>query len=232
MTKQRAHLLHPGKTGGTALKAALAPVAQDGRYEIQLHRHNVLLSDIPAGDRVFFSVRAPLDRFVSGFNSRQRKGRPRYDIPWSAAEERAFTTFPSPDSLGRALSSEDPQELRAAREAMMSIGQIRYSYWRWFLDADYFVQRRSDFLLILDFSELESSFRQLCQLLEVRAVLPRDDVAAHRNPVDAPRHLSSRAAANLTKWYAADLTFVELCGKLSCFARPGVDADRPPPGGP
>jgi hypothetical protein len=111
--KQRAHFLHPGKTGGTALKAALAPVALDGRYEIHLHRHNVLLSDISLGDRVFFSVRAPLDRFVSGFNSRRRQGRPRYDIPWSAAEERAFTTFTSPDALGRALSSNDPEELRA-----------------------------------------------------------------------------------------------------------------------
>ena len=183
-----------------------------------MHRHNVLLSDISLGDRVFFSVRAPLDRFVSGFNSRRRQGRPRYDIPWSAAEERAFTTFTSPDALGRALSSNDPEELRAAREAMMSIGQVRYSYWRWFLDADYFVQRSSDFLLVLDFSELDASFQRLCRLLEVDAVLPRDDLAAHRNPADAPRHLSSDAAANLTKWYAADLTFVELCGQLGCFA--------------
>ena len=203
--KQRAHLLHPGKTGGTALKAALAPVAADGRYEIHLHRHNVLLSDISAGDRVFFSVRAPLDRFVSGFNSRRRQGRPRYNIPWSAAEERAFTTFTSPDALGRALSSDDPRELHAAREAMTSIGQIRYSYWRWFLNADYFVGRSRDFLLILDFSEFESSFQRLCELLEVDAVLPRDDLAAHRNPADLPRHLSGDAAANLTRWYARDL---------------------------
>ena len=50
------------------------------------------------------------------------------------------------------------------------------------MDADYFLGRSSDFLLILDFSELESSFRRLCELLEVDAVLPGDDVAAHRNP--------------------------------------------------
>jgi hypothetical protein len=86
------------------------------------------------------------------------------------------------------------------------------------LDADYFVQRSSDFLLVLDFSELDASFQRLCRLLEVDAVLPRDDLAAHRNPADAPRRLSSDAAANLTRWYAADLTFVELCGQLGCFA--------------
>ncbi len=90
------------------------------------------------------------------------------------------------------------------------------------MNADYFVGRSSDFLLILDFSQLDSSFRRLCKLLEVDAELPGDDVAAHRNPADAPRHLSGDAVANLTRWYAADLTFVELCGKLGCFAGAGV----------
>jgi hypothetical protein len=62
----------------------------------------------------------------------------------------------------------------------------------------------------------------------VDAVLPRDDVAAHRNPADVPRHLSGDATANLTRWYAPDLTFVELCGKLDCFPGKGVASSNAP----
>ena len=96
------------------------------------------------------------------------------------------------------------------------------------MNAGYFVGRSSDFLLILDFSEFESSFRRLCKLLEVDAVLPRDDLAAHRNPANLPRHLSRDASANLTRWYAPDLSFVELCGKLGCFAGNEIASSNAP----
>ena len=58
--KPRAHFVHIGKTGGSALKAALAPLTTEGSYEIVLHSHDCELRQIPSGDKVFFTVRATL----------------------------------------------------------------------------------------------------------------------------------------------------------------------------
>ena len=79
------HLLHIGKTGGTALKTALAGAASPTHVLI-LEDHPTRLRSVPVGERVAFFVRDPLTRFVSGFLSRQRKGRPRYFHDWSAEE--------------------------------------------------------------------------------------------------------------------------------------------------
>lgn len=46
------HFLHIGKTGGTAIRAALKDIENGGEYEIVLHNHGVSLSDIPRGQKV------------------------------------------------------------------------------------------------------------------------------------------------------------------------------------
>lgn len=219
--KPRVHLIHVGKTGGTAVKAALRPLMNDGRYQITLHSHGVDLQQIPPRDKFFFAVRDPLDRFVSGFNSRQRRGRPRYDVPWTTGEERAFQMFPTADALGIALSSDDAEQRVGARDALISIKHVRDSYWQWFRDRDYLERRLDDLLLIMWFPGLGSSFTQLCELLELPSdtALPTDNMTAHRNPQSSDRHLSDRAVQNLRAWYGADIAFVELCATFECFAR-------------
>ena len=67
------HFLHIGKTGGTAVKHALKPVAAAGH--LMLHGHDVRLHDVAPGEQVFFFLRDPLSCFVSAFYSRQREGR-------------------------------------------------------------------------------------------------------------------------------------------------------------
>src|SRR5689334_1107802 len=83
------HLLHVGKTGGTAVKHALAGVVTE-QFRIVAHSHDITIRDVPIGEHVVFFVRDPISRFVSGFYSRQRQGRPRYDVPWSPNESIAF----------------------------------------------------------------------------------------------------------------------------------------------
>jgi hypothetical protein len=184
------------------------------------HDHDFDLRQVPAGERVFFAVRDPVERFVSGFISRQRCGRPRYDIPWTEPETRAFSSFASADSLARALTSDDDDTRFGARTAMMSIQHVRDSYWRWFHDLDYFDSRVDDILLIMSFATLELAFAQLCALLALptRIVLPTDAVSAHRNPVTADRRLSDAAVTNLKGWYGSDFAFIDICARLSCFA--------------
>ncbi|OHB36862.1 MAG: hypothetical protein A2Y09_07740 [Planctomycetes bacterium GWA2_39_15] len=52
--KQYVHLLHIGKTGGTAVKYALKNHLITDKYVINLHRHKVRLRDLPKNDLVFF----------------------------------------------------------------------------------------------------------------------------------------------------------------------------------
>ena len=103
------HFLHVGKTGGTAFKHAVRAAPPPlSRYVIHLHPHRVVLRDVPEGERFPFFLRDPVTRFVSGFHSRQREGRPRYRTRWSPEERKAFERFPTPDAL--ALSADDGEE--------------------------------------------------------------------------------------------------------------------------
>ena len=211
MTRPRLHFLHPGKTGGTAIKAALQPVATRGLFDIELHQHSTRLQDVPAGEPFFFSVRDPITRFVSGFYSRQRQGRPRMFKPWSDGEARAFARFATANQLAERVF-DDPH----AAEAMRDIGHVNRSYWSWFGDEAAFLARTDDLYCIVRQSRLEDDFRALAIRLQVGSdvVLPADPVLAHRNPQDVDRRLSNLAKANLLRWYARDCAFVELCERL------------------
>jgi hypothetical protein len=217
-----AHLLHIGKTGGTAMKDALRPVRTAGRYELLLHGHGTRLNNIPVGEPVFFVIRDPVERYVSGFNSRLREGRPRYLLPWTPLEKVVFERYPSADSLGRALSNEDPLERRRAAAAMMSLQHVRDSYWDWFRTREYFQRRLPDVLMIMWVPDLTHSFPQLREALGLPAtvVLPNDDVRAHRTPTGADRSLSDLAQENLERWYARDYVFLELCADSGRFVGP------------
>jgi hypothetical protein len=218
--KTRAHYLHIGKTGGTAIMAALGPLTDSGRYQIVLDGHDVDLRQIPPGEMVFFVVRDPVERFVSSFCDRQRCSRPRYDVGWTLEEERAYGLFSTADSLGCALSSEDDALRGAAHEAMTSIYHVRHSYWHWFGDPDYFQSRLDDVLFVMWLPSLHSVFPQLCRILGLRErpELPSDDVGAHRNPAGASRYLSDCATENLKRWYKPDYEFIEICSKLDAAA--------------
>lgn len=229
-----AHMLHIGKTGGTAMKEVFKSLDPDAsRCQIVTHRHMKRLAGIPRGEKVFFVVRDPVERFVSGFNSRLRQGRPRYFTAWTPAEETAFEWFPSADSLGCALSSEDVELRARAFTAMISIRHVRDSYWDWFRSREYLENRSKDLLLIQWCPDLTATFPILRERLGLPAdvELPTDEIRAHRSPADVDRTLSDVAKANLEHWYGRDYAFIDLCARLDCFVGPSrqtVDVVSPP----
>ena len=218
--KRRVHFLHIGKTGGTAIKHALNGVSTE-RYEIHLHPHQYRLRDAPVGDGVFFFLRDPIARFVSGFHSRQRQGLPRAHFPWKRAERLAFSRFSTPNGLAIALSSEDAEERAAAVSAMNSIGHVKFHYWNWFGDESYFVSRSRDVLFVGRQEILDEDFERLKTVLGLPAgiSLPEDDVESHRNPPDLDPSLEAGAVENLRGWYREDYRFVALCEELFIPAR-------------
>jgi hypothetical protein len=215
--KRIAHFLHIGKTGGSAIKEALEQCrAEPGPYVIELHSHAVHLNHVPRGDKVFFFVRDPISRFVSGFYSRYRQGQPRYHVPWNDRERPIFERFHTPNQLALALSSDDAGERALAETAMRTIRHVKSSYWDWFRDADYFRSRQSDILFIGHQDRLREDFALLKEMLGVPAdlELPEDDLRAHRNPSGVDKTIDETASANLRTWYQKDYDFLALCESL------------------
>jgi hypothetical protein len=216
-SKRTLHFLHLGKTGGTAFKHALLDHRAVRDYRLLLHGHDVLLADVPVGEKVMFIVRDPVSRFVSAFNGRIREDRPRYHYPWKPEERIAFGIFTTPDQLGRALSADDEVEREHAERAMRGIGHVAGSYWHWFGDELALRSRLPDLFLIAFQEQLDDDFELLKRKLglpqEVR--LPRDATVAHRTPAGFDQDLGEVARGNLERWYKRDLAFVQLCRELA-----------------
>lgn len=210
------HVLHIGKTGGTALSHVLVEHAPSARYRPVFGGHELTLEDVPTGERFMFFIRDPVSRFVSAFNSRLREGRPRYHYPWREEEKAAFARFQTPDELGSALSARDNVLRKEAEAAMRGVGHLNtgYSFW---LGSPRSLRRRVGDVFFIGFQErLDEDFEVLKSRLGLPpdAELPEGD-AAHRAPAGVDAELSDEARANLERWYAEDLAFVALCRELA-----------------
>ena len=211
------HVLHVGKTGGTALNHVLLEHRGRCLYRLVFGGHRATLADVPRGELFMFFIRDPLSRYVSAFNSRLREGRPRYHYPWRDEERIAFALFKTPDELGTALSSSDPAERGRAERAMRGIGHLNTPYSFWFGNEDALRSRLSDLFFVGFQERLDEDFTLLKRRLGLpdEADLPRDPSSAHRVPSGFDSQLGAEARANLERWYARDLAFVQLCRELA-----------------
>ena len=171
------------------------------------------LSDTP----LFSYPRDPLTRFVSAFNGRLREDRPRYHYPWREEEKTAFAIFKTPDQLATALSSADDDERMQAEDAMQGIGHVNTPYSYWFGDEESFRTRVPDVFFIGFTERLNDEFVLLKRKLGLPPdiELPRDETGAHRTPAGFSTDLSEVGRANLERWYARDLAFMQLCRELA-----------------
>jgi len=211
------HVFDIGKTGGTALNQTLLKYADASSYRLVFGGHTLTLRDVPAGERFMFVLRDPLTRFVSAFNGRLREDRPRYHYPWREEEKTAFAIFKTPDQLATALSSADDDERMQAEDAMQGIGHVNTPYSYWFGDEESFRTRVPDVFFIGFTERLNDEFVLLKRKLGLPPdiELPRDETGAHRTPAGFSTDLSEVGRANLERWYARDLAFMQLCRELA-----------------
>ena len=174
------------------------------------------MSDIPREEKIFFFLRDPVSRFVSGFYSRQHRGRPRYNSEWSERERDLFKNFSTPDQMIKALLRKQPGKHEPAWEALKHIGHFR-SLKSWYGDLDYFRSRLDDLLFIGFQESLESDFPRLLTKLGFpeQIELPTDDVLAHRNPQGLDKSLHPECEAFLREWYTQDYEFINLCRAIT-----------------
>jgi hypothetical protein len=204
LRRHHLHFLHIGRTGGTALNHALSPYGR--RLGAIFHGHDQTLQKIKPGDSVVFLVRDPVDRFVSGFNNRLRKGRPRRLLEWTRAEAHAFARFKTPNALAEALSAEDAAEVAAATAAMNDISHTgrRLSFW---LDSPaYLRQRTGDVIFVSATHTLDEDFPQLLRVLGLRDTLqlPTEPFDRYATAAGLATTLSETGRANIARWYEAD----------------------------
>jgi Sulfotransferase family len=211
------NVLHIGKTGGTALKHVLQQNAEASRCQLLFRGHDVTLADITRGEQFMFLIRDPLTRFVSAFNGRLREDRPRYHYPWRDEERVAFAIFKTPDELAVALASDDEEEREQAKAAMHGIGHVNTPYTFWFPKESAFRARLSDVFFIGLQDRLDEDFELLRRKLRLPegVAMPHDETAAHKTPGGFESQLSERGRANLERWYARDVAFVQLCRELA-----------------
>ncbi len=202
------HFIHIRKTGGTAIKNALRGINKTSRrYKIWLHPHRVSLKYIPRGDYIVIFVRDPISRFISGFYSRLREGRPANYFPWTPGEREAFKYFKTPDQLGKALKSRDRDIRMKALKAMRDILHVNTFLTDWLISEDYLYRRLDDILFIGLQENLEEDFEILKRILGIpeKISLPKDPRLSHRSPVNEDRNLSSEALEALREWYGEDI---------------------------
>lgn len=209
-------VLHIGKTAGTALKAVITQhkaIVPGAPIDVFPHETTMaaLCESHPDSGIVFF-VREPIARFVSGFNSRLRQGRPRYQNPWSEDEAHAFALFPTANALGEALDP-DVALHGEARDAMDSIYHARLDLAHYLHSVAFLEAEKVRIAFIGETGHFDTDLPVLQDLMGIDRTIqpPRDPVGAHINPSDLDRTLSSAAQANLKRWYAKDLRIYDWC---------------------
>jgi hypothetical protein len=206
------HFLHIGKCAGTQIKALASKInAMNSDTRIVSHRHNVTLAALPRDVEYFFSVRSPETRFMSGFYSRKRKGRPRFNFEWTSSEREAFLNFEHANDLAEALFSEGTQGWHAFA-AMQSIHHLAINQCDYFKHCGAFLSNRPP-LTIIRQEYFEHDIAILIRKLDLNAPPPleADAVTSHRNDYSDAKPLSEKAKANLRMWYTQDFELYRQC---------------------
>lgn len=196
------------------MRSALGALPDSGG--VTFHDHFTRLADVPAGARVVFTVRDPVARFVSGFNSRLRKGLPRNFAEWTPVLEDGFTRFPTPNSVAEALSDPDHLRRRQAQLLITNIFHVATPLSFWLGSVADLRARAADLLLVMWQARFDEDFETLKRSLGLppQTQLPRDLAGAHATPPELETALSALAVANLSAWYAGDYALYEAALEL------------------
>jgi len=158
-------------------------------------------------------VRDPIERFVSGFNSRLRQGAPAHQSAWLPQEKIAFECFQTPNELAESLSSLDKWQRAASNLAMHSINHVRHPLKTWLHNPDFLERHKERIIFIGLLSRLEDELAIMREWLGLSEEyrLPEDAVEAHRAPPESSKHLSEAGERNIANWYASDYPLYTWC---------------------
>lgn len=206
-------MLHISKTGGTTLrqmlKSAAVTTTGDGRPIIMASHPTTMPDALGANgnNQVTFFLRHPLARFVSGFNSRLRRGAPSHNVEWRPKEEIVFRHFSTANDLAEGLSSSTLTTQDRAIAAMSALTHTRWRATDWLIGPDY-LEPRLDRVLFAGFQETFAEDAEAF-LAALGIDTPISVEHHHQAPPTTATELSRTAEKNLLKWYAQDVELYE-----------------------
>jgi hypothetical protein len=210
--------LHIGKTGGSFLKSMLSDLLLEHDHLVLCGHGDTLISTAQTHGRarkLAFLFRDPAERFVSGFNSRMRQGRPTYDIVWTTAEAASFSFFERPNDLAEALESADERLCSAAHFAFNSIFHLKHDY-RHFLHSSAalrYEHRSGNILVCCETHKLESHLGRI--LSELGASSAQPGSVRNAGPGSQETKLSNRGLENLKRYLAPEYEIYQTCLSIS-----------------
>lgn len=203
--------IHIGKNAGSQVKQIAPKLIKQG-FRIKAYKHNLKLHQLPKDSKYFFSIRNPSSRFVSGFYSRKRKGRPKFNIDWSPHEKIAFQDFEHANYLAENLFSNNELGI-SARLAIKSITHTGAHQFDYFHKAAYFAIQPP--ITIVRQEYFERDMQRFLDILginiKIESLLTFDKIKSHQNDYAEAPPLSELALHNLKKWYIQDYMFYEMC---------------------
>lgn len=209
------HFLHLPKTGGSAVRNAFKRSGllstEHEQRTISYHPHKKTLADIPIGEQIMFTLRDPIDRFVSAFfyckNTRNQH----------AFEKFQLKNFATPNDLAACLEINNPNHRFALRALKKCLHMRCFRYW--YVNKDYFNSRLNDIFFIGFTETLEVDFNNLKALLNVNSniALSSEKRIANKGPQHV-RHqdkiIQEPGLTLLREWYKEDIEFTILCKEI------------------
>jgi hypothetical protein len=198
--------LHIPKTGGSGISELGRRLVEDGRPFPCTFGHDwsfeAIRKDRPTM-RIALIVRDPLERAISGFNSRLRQGRPTYRKPWRPAEAAAFALFPDVTRWLDALVADDEWSLSAHAYVQQHVTHLRWNY-RFYFESPAAVREQAAAIALVGRIEETDAF---VDALLAEAGIPAERVAGryqrrHEAPVRTASALEGYSAGDIAKMRA------------------------------
>jgi hypothetical protein len=162
-------VLHVGKAGGNYLRSILRHNKQHWTNPLHLMgpRTNLVRTAKKFGTdrKLAFIIRDPASRFVAAFNTRAAQDRPYDEKPWTPEEAIAFRWFETAEDLAKALCSDKPVELSAAKFAMLHIGHMDETYTSCFGTAANLIEEIPNIAVCIDLPHLDDKLPSVMKRL-------------------------------------------------------------------
>lgn len=201
------HFIHVRKAGGTAIRNMLATFKSKEKVKFYTYGHQASLLNLPKKDEVFFVLRHPFERFVSGFNDRLNCGQPARNIPWYGIEPDVFENFKTANELAEALSSPNLAESKLATRAFTEMANVKSRYSDWGISEVAFKAQTQRFKVIGFQGNLNAMLAALKTEygLDSAARLPTKGNQSNISNRNDDKELSALAKENLAKILNEDL---------------------------
>jgi len=204
------HFLHVGKTGGAAIKNTLNNYITS-QYCFFGHHHIIKLKHISNKDKVIFSVRDPIERFISAFYF--AKDRSKFIGKFFSPKACYYLDhFDTADDLAIALYSKLYKERIIAQQTMLLVPHLKENYWYWFKNKDYLQKRLTSILYVFSCKNLNNDFLKFRDFINADSTLElpqKKDIKANVNFNKHNKTISNEGIENLKKWLTKDFEFLQ-----------------------